>query len=295
MGHMKDPFSLERESSINHRTFMENSLPTQALSAGRNMGLTLFNSAMDDRLSWKVGGFLNTGSFSDVGNPEDRISDANGYNITARVTGRPWSAEDGRRLLHLGLSYSYRSRDADINDLDKQIRFSTQPETRLTDERLVDTDRFFSNGINVINPEFAMVSGPSSLQGEFIHAFVDTDKNIQFFGFYLYGSYFITGEHRRYNALRSIFTGMEPKQDFKPFQGQWGAWELAARLSYLDLNDGPIRGGEELNFTAGLNWYLRSNARVMINYIRANLQDREDPPVDEGSADIIQMRFHIFF
>jgi len=59
--------------------------------------------------------------------------------------------------------------------------------------------------------------------------------------------------------------------------------------------DGPIRGGEELNFTAGLNWYLRSNARVMVNYIRANLRDREDPPVDEGSADIIQMRFHIFF
>ena len=112
-----------------------------------------------------MGGFLNTGSFSDVGNPQDRISEANGYNITARVTGRPWSSADGRRLLHLGLSYSYRSRDSDINDLDKQIRFSTQPETRLTDERLVDTGRFFSDGINVINPEFAMVSGPFSLQG----------------------------------------------------------------------------------------------------------------------------------
>ena len=294
-GHMKEPFSLEREGSFNRNTFMESSLPAQALATGRNMGLMLFNTALDDRLTWKVGGFLNTGSFSVVGNPQDRISEANGYNITARVTGRPWSSADGRLLLHLGLSYNYRVRDADMSDPDKQIRFSTQPESRLTNERLVDTERFFSDGINVINPEFAMVSGPFSLQGEYFHAFVDAGENVQFSGFYLYGSYFITGEHRRYNALRSIFTGMEPKHGFKPFQGQWGAWELAARLSYLDLNDGPIRGGEELNFTAGLNWYLRSNARVMINYIRAKLQDREDPPVDEGCADIIQMRFHIFF
>ena len=97
MGHMKEPFSLEREGSFNRNTFMESSLPTQALATGRNMGLMLFNTALDDRLTWKVGGFLNTGSFSDVGNPQDRISKANGYNITARVTGRPWSSADGRR------------------------------------------------------------------------------------------------------------------------------------------------------------------------------------------------------
>jgi phosphate-selective porin OprO/OprP len=292
---MKEPFSLERESSINHRTFMENSLPTQALATGRNIGVMLYNTAFDNRLTWKVGGFFNTGSFSDVGNPQDRISDANGYNITARVTGRPWSSADGRRLLHLGLSYSYRSRDADINDSDKRIRFSTQPESRLTDERLVDTGRFFSDGINAINPEFALVSGPFSLQGEYFHSFVDFADDLQFFGFYLYGSYVITGEHRRYNPIRSVFTGIRPKHDFQPFEGKWGAWEVAARVSYLDLNDGPIRGGEELNVTLGLNWYLRSNLRIMVNYIRANLKDREDPPVDDGTADIIMSRINLFF
>ena len=294
-GHMKEPFSLERESSINRRTFMENSLPTQTLATGRNMGMMLYDTALDDRLTWKVGGFINTGSFSDVGNPQDRISDANGYNITARVTGRPWTSKDGRRLLHLGLSYSYRSRDADLNDPDNQIRFSTQPETRLTDERLVDTGRFFSDGINVINPEFALVSGPFSLQGEYFHSFVDFETDLQFLGFYLYGTYTITGEHRRYNPTRSVFTGIRPDNDFRPLEGKWGAWEVAARLSYLDLNDGSIRGGEELNFTAGLNWYLRSNLRVMVNYVRADLKDREDPRVDDGVADIIMSRIHFFF
>ncbi len=88
---------------------------------------------------------------------------------------------------------------------------------------------------------------------------------------------------------------MRPEHEFRPFRSKWGAWEVAARLSYLDLNDGPIRGGEELNFTVGLNWYLRSNLRVMVNYVRANLKDREDPRVDDGVADIIMSRVHLFF
>jgi phosphate-selective porin OprO/OprP len=295
MGHFKEPFSLEREGSFNQLTFMENSLPTQAMGAGRNLGMMLYNIVSNDRITWKVGGFFNTESFTNIGNPQDRINAANGYNITARVIGRPWHTTDGRQLLHVGLSYSHQFRDADPNDPDNRIRFSTRPETRLTDDRLVDTGRFFADGVDIINPEFALVAGPFSLQGEYFQAFVETEEDLEFIGYYLYGSYFITGEHRRYNAQKSIFRGIKPKHDFRPFQGQWGAWELAARISYLDLNDGPISGGEELNFTAGLNWSLHSNARVMFNYIRADLKDRENPFVDNGSADIVQMRFHVFF
>jgi phosphate-selective porin OprO/OprP len=70
---------------------------------------------------------------------------------------------------------------------------------------------------------------------------------------------------------------------------------VAGRLSYIDLNDGPIRGGEALNLTAGLNWYHRPNLRVMVNYVRANLKDRHDPNVDDGTADIIMSRINLIF
>lgn len=64
-----------------------------------------------------AGGFLNTGSFSDVGEASNRMSEANGYNLTVRVTGLPWYAEEGARLVHLGLSYSHGIRDdKDIDD-----------------------------------------------------------------------------------------------------------------------------------------------------------------------------------
>jgi len=84
-----------------------------------------------------------------------------------------------------------------------------------------------------------------------------------------------------------------PKTKFRPRHGGWGAWELAARISYVDLNDGAIRGGKEANFTAGLNWYLKSKNRIMFNYIRANVEDRASPFADDDSADIFQARFQI--
>ena len=46
---------------------------------------------------------------------------------------------------------------------------------------------------------------------------------------------------------------------------RWGAVELAARLSELDLSDGNIIGGEETNLTFGLNWDINQNVRCMVS------------------------------
>jgi phosphate-selective porin OprO/OprP len=62
------------------------------------------------------------------------------------------------------------------------------------------------------------------------------------------------------------------------------------------LNDEGIKGGRERNFTAGLNWYLTRNFRLMFNYVRASVKDRAtQPPIDSGRAHIYQARFQIAF
>ncbi len=161
----------------------------------------------------------------------------------------------------------------------------------------VDTGRFFTDSVDLVNPEFAIVQGPLSLQGEYSLAFVNADALGEpfFWGFYLFGSYFLTGEHRNYGRRSGTFFQLDPKHKFRPLKGRWGALELAARLSYIDLNGGAIRGGKELNFTVGLNWYLNPKYRLMFNYISATLKDRGDPEVDTGRAEIIQGRFQIYF
>lgn len=296
LGHSKEPFSLEESTSLKATTFMERALPVKAFAPGRNIGIRHYRPALDQRVTWGVGAFLNTGSFGTVGEGKDQLSEANGWNITGRLTYLPWYEQEGRRLFHLGFSYSHLFRDE--NDPDFREVTRTRPETRLTDDRLVDTGEFLTDSMDLINLESAIVKGPLSFQGEYFHAFENAGAlgNPNFWGFYLFCSYFITGEHRNYGRQSGMFFRLQPKHDFRFRQGGWGAWEVAARFSHVDLNGGGIRGGKEANFTAGLNWYLNQKTRFMFNYIRARVKDRETPPaVDSGRAHILQARFQIDF
>ena len=49
------------------------------------------------------------------------------------------------------------------------------------------------------------------------------------------------------------------------------AWEVALRLSQIDLNNQDIVGGRLTDLTAGLNWYLTPYQRMKFNYILAHL------------------------
>jgi phosphate-selective porin OprO/OprP len=291
-GNMKEPFSLEELASITNTTFMERALPVVAFSPGRDIGIMGQSTPLGRRMTWAAGAFLNTSSFSDLGEGKDQISEANSFNLTARVTGLPWYADEGARLLHLGLSYTHQFRDESASTAG--ARYRTRPESRLRDDRLVDTGELFTDGQDLVNPEFAVVSGPLSFQGEYFHAFVDAEDDPQFWGYYVYGSYFLTGENRNYDTSNARFSRVRPKYPFRPFKGGWGAWELGLRYSYIDLNDEAIKGGIERNLTAGLNWYLTPHTRFMFNYIRAHVKDRVvPPPVDDGVADIVMGRFQL--
>jgi phosphate-selective porin OprO and OprP len=295
-GHMKEPFSLEEVTSAKNLTFMERALPTEAFTPGRNMGVMLHNAVLQERMTWALGSFADTGSFSDLEAPKDRIDDANGFGISTRVTGLPWYEDRGKRLFHLGFSYTHQFQ-GDVKD-DAEVRFRTRPESHLTGDRLVDTGSFAADTVDMISPELAVVFGPFSFQGEYTRVFVNADAldDPGFWGVYLYGSYMLTGEHRDYDTSSGVFSGVKPKHDFHFLKDGWGAWELGFRYSRVDLNDGRVKGGKEYNITAGLNWYINTTSRIMFNYIRVNVEDRENPPsVDSGDADILQVRFQIVF
>jgi phosphate-selective porin OprO/OprP len=292
-GHFREPISLERLTSLADITFMERALATEALSPGRNLGIMGSNSAFEDRMTWAAGAFLLTGSFSDVGDFNDAFTEAFGTALTARITGLPRYEDNGRTLLHLGFSYSHQFRNDQRAESDLKLR--THPESRLTNEVLVNTGEFPTNSLDLLHGELAMVSGPLSFQGEYFRVFTDANTvgNPRFWGFYGYASYFLTGEHRRYDRSRGVFQGVTPNHDFHFFEKGWGAWELGLRLSYLDLNSKDIKGGKEGNLTLGVNWYLNRKTRFMFNYVHAEVRDRAEPLIDNGRANIFQMRFQI--
>jgi len=292
-GNMKEPVSLEELTSGKNTTFMESALPVQAFAPGRNIGMRYDNGLLEDRMTVSLGGFWATGSLSDVGDAKNQLSESYGFNLTGRLTYLPVYENEGTRILHLGLSLSHQFRDE--NDENVDFQFRARPESRLTDDRLVDTGTLFSDGGDLIGVELAHVSGPFSLQGELLHVGIDAGENLHFWGYYLYGSYFLTGENRVYNKRQGLFSFVKPRHSFHPLKGEWGAFELGLRYSYVDLNDGPIRGGKERDVTVGLNWYLYPKVRVMLNYIHARVDDRADPTIDDGRANIFQTRLQFSF
>jgi len=289
VGHFKEPFSLEELPSNNFITFMERSLPTLAFAPERNLGFQLHNSFLAERITAAFGAFLDVGALDTRTSFENAVENASGYDLTTRVTGLPWFADGGKRLLHLGLDYSHKFRRNDTID------FAARPESHLTQDKLVDTGNVTADNVDLLDCELALVYGPLSLQSEFFQAFTSGAGSTFYWGYYTYLSYFLTGENRPYTKSQGIFAEPRPNRNFNPLRGGWGAWEVALRHSYLDLVDGDVQGGKENNFSAGLNWYLNHNVRLMFNYIHVKVTERASPEVNDGIADIGQGRFQIFF
>ena len=284
IGHNKEPISMEELGSSKYITFMERALPVLAFAPSRNTGILLWNNVLNKRLVWELGYYYDTG---DDGNS---FTDFSNTNISARVAGTPWY-RDKTHLLHLGLGFSRKFRDKNVTTL----RFRARPENHITDMRLANTGRFAADDANLLNLEAANVWGPLSFQGEYF--WVQTDapdfNDPKFEGWYLYGSWFITGESRNYSQKGGVFGRTRPKNNFHIGQPGWGAFEVALRYSDLDLTDSQIQGGENQNITFGLNWYLNGSTRFMFNYVKSDLKKRENVPEDD--IDIFQVRFQIDF
>ncbi len=276
VGHFKEPFGLEELTSSKYITFMERGLPDM-FAPGRSTGFMIYNHGLNKRMTWAVSVFKNsTDSYGDDTGDGD-------YAYTGRITFLPWYQADDK-LFHIGLAYSHRNPD------DREIRFRERPESHLA-PRFVDTGQFEAKRVDLIGLEAAWVYGPFSLQGEYVQAIVDSigRDDCCFCGFYIYGSYFLTGEHRVYDRKKGVFGRIKPKRNYssKPSGGK-GAWEIAARYSYLDLNDKSVNGGRLQDFSVGVNWYLNPNTRIMWNYVFADLADGAD-------TNIFQMRFQVDF
>jgi phosphate-selective porin OprO/OprP len=137
------------------------------------------------------------------------------------------------------------------------------------------------------------VKGPLSVQGEFLNSFVDgeVDSSLHFHGFYGYVSYFLTGESRPYDRTTGTFTRLHPRRDFAFKEGGAGAWEIEARVSHTDLNDGDVSGGRMSLLTGGVTWYPNAHIRWKFNYIYGQVRGVDA----SGNMNIFQTRVEVDF
>ena len=262
VGQFKQPLGLEELTSSNYITFAERALPA-ALATSRRIGIGYKTGSDNYSFAASVYG-------RDVG---DSVADDEGFGIGGRLTYAPWASDTG--ALHLGVAAGMESPRLG----DDAARFRARPEANVDGGRLIDTGTIAAvDDITKYGVEAAWVQGPFSLQAEYLATEVSRtggNPDVDFDGYYVFGSWFLTGESRPYSAKKGSFGRVKPA-------AASGAWELAARYSNLNLNDGAITGGEMDNWTLGLNYYMNANARLMFNYIAVDTDDNagnDDPSI----------------
>lgn len=293
-GHFKGPSGLEQLTSSKYITFMERALPVDSFTMDRRVGVAAFKNSAHDTFH------INYGAFFESVDPEtmDRVDDNQGIRLGARGVWTPIYTANGRGALHLGASFQY------VDDADDSVQFRNRPEVH-QNNRWVDTGAYDARDYGILGLEMASVYGPFSLQSELFYTDVNgTNGNadMDLYGAYVYGSWFLTGEARNYENDEKVFGRVKPHTNFwivptcdGPCAG-WGAWELAARWSYVDYTDPALAGvgsaGQLSDMTLGINWYWNPYTRVMFEYIHPWL-NRND--IGANEADILGMRMQVDF
>jgi len=287
VGYFKEPFSLEFLGSSNFLSFNERS-SSDVFSPGRNSGIMLNGNFLIRDSTYAVAVMRRT---DDIG---EGFSNNEDYHITTRLTALPFFEDGGARLFHVEFGYSHQFADKEAG-----TEYIQRPANDFAAD-VVDTTLLPVENVDLFNLGLAWVQNSLSIQSEFTLTIPrgEMNENPLFWGAYAEVSWWITGENRRYLRGRGVFSRVVPKSRFDPEAGHWGAFELAARYSWLDLSNDGIRGGTLEEWSLALNWVLFSNLRMSNNFVLSRTGDRPSIPGESRQSGIAHSwvtRFQIDF
>lgn len=340
--------SMEQISSSNFITFIERSSFNDAFINARRLGAAVALKSKDN--DWRA----EVGMFS--GHAIDSSLDNDGWIGAARLVYAP-QALGGQ--LHFGLNYQHRDFASNVSggtstgvgmpSTNQLARYRARPNSQLTDVRFVDTGNFAATGDDIFGIELG-----AAFKGLHLHAeaqwlkargysagdlavgsdafsggnlAVTPTEDPGFFGAFAEVGWFITGETRGYK--RGDGTWARTKVLNPISKGGMGAFQIAARYEYLDLNDDALwngvtnnfttgasslaalntrlgRGGTQSSYILGFNWHLSDYLRLMLNYNRIEVEGgpiavQVDPlstvPVNQRQygVDVLQTRVSFDF
>ncbi len=217
------------------------SLPSQErvlnpFFVSRNIGAKVIHVIPNQRMT------VAAGVFNDWWVNGDALSES-GTDVTARVTGLLADAKGGTRFLHVGAEARYAGADHDT------MRYRARPESNVGDY-YVDTGSLAGDHTWHTGVEGLWNEGPWSVLGEFQRARLSSSAsgNPAFVGYYVTGSWVVSGETRPYDRTQGYARRVMP-------EGRWGAPELVLRFSHEDLDDGFVHGGTFDKTYLGVNWW----------------------------------------
>ena len=277
IGNHKRPYGLDHLNSSRYNVFIGRPFVIESFNEdARRLGVSANGVSEDLGWNWRYG-VWNLERIQDDGN---YTGDAYQGQIAGRLARTYWwdEASDGRGYGHWAIAGTVADPDETGGPQNaNEARFRTRPEARTRDRwlntgRIADVERFSILGFeHVLN--YGAFQWTSEIQGNWANRNDGSDDTF-FWGGYTYVSYFLTGEHMPWSRDSGTLGRPKPLENFFWVDtcdgcrgGGLGAWQVAARYSYLDMNDADVFGGVGRSLTLGLNWYWNTNASMQFNYI----------------------------
>ncbi|WP_175414903.1 OprO/OprP family phosphate-selective porin [Nibricoccus aquaticus] len=270
IGKFKTPVGLEQLQSDPVAFFNERSVATN-LTPNRDVGIQLQGDVLNKTLNYTVA-LLN--GVPDGGNNVTGSADFDSdKTVAARLFATPFVNQKDSLFTGLGVGLAVSLGDyATASGRTGGYRTDGQQTFFSYDASVV------ANGQGVTwSPQGYYYRGPLGILAEYVASSIELQRGalpvreVENFGYNLSVGYVLTGED-------STYRGVTPKTVFNPSAGTWGAFEVVARVSGLDVDDSVFSGGAAGRFAApnvsaskltayglGLNWYLSRSVRAGFN------------------------------
>lgn len=284
-GKFKEPVGLERLQSGANLLFVERGFPTQ-LVPNRDVGLQLHGDLWQGALKYEAGIFngVADGGSGDIETTDDE------KDFAARLFATPFKNSDGAlKGLGFGVAGTFGEQSGGLRNLvtpgqQRFFAYRTGAGTAAAPNVTADGDHWR------VSPQFYYYKGPFGVFGEYVISDQEVQRraapqvarrSFQNTAWQVAASWVLTGEENGWN-------GFTPKKPFAPSQGGWGAWEVAARVGQLELDDAlfpeyadPANSASgATSWGLGVNWHWNKNVKLSLNY--------EQTDFDGGSSDLLQ-------
>ncbi len=284
VGRFKTPVGLEQLQSDPIAFFNERSIATN-LAPNRDVGVQVFGPLADNRVTYQVA--ITNGVIDGGNSPTDSANSEGDFTYSGRLFATPFANEKDSALKGLGFgiggaigNYSGSASAPLVNAYrtdgqQNAFRYANNAAPTLANTTIANGTSY------VISPQAYFYTGPLGILAEYFTTSSEVSigsgatlnqQKLNNQAYNLSVGYVLTGEE-------AGFRGVTPKTNFNPTAGTWGAFEVVARLAWLDVDNdafivpagAPValaaanNATEVSSFGLGLNWYLSRSVRFGLN------------------------------
>jgi len=308
-GKFKTPFGIERLQSASDIRFVQRALPNN-LVPNRDIGLQLHGELGGGAFQYAVAALngVSDGRSSEDAGDVDNNGDKD---VAARVFGYPFFTSDSYWLRGLGVGFAatYADQRGDPTNTPLPPQYRTPGQQPFFAYRAGATGTYADGERVRWSPQLSWYAGSFGVLGEYVKVRQDVARRAPV------GFRTATLEHDAWQlALNWVLTGEEasykdikPKAPFALGGDGWGAFELVARASALDLDDASFDGGtasfadpasaasEARAVAIGLNWYLNRNLKYVLDFERTSFDGGAPGGRDRASEKAVLGRVQVTF